>query len=107
MTDLLLEVESVPERRFDEVIEFIYKNFFPREVLAIASGLDRKTNPNTTETFIQWLHQGLSLVVVDKANNDRLAAVALNCFVDKSQVIMEDSCLEKEDRVIWCEKIPF
>lgn len=91
----------MPESRFEEALDFIYKEFFPREVLAIASGLDRKTNPGTTATFLKWLHQGLSVAIVDKANEGRIAGLALNCLLEKSEIIMDHSCLEWEDRVIW------
>nr|CAH0113729.1 unnamed protein product [Daphnia galeata] len=97
-----LAIEPLSENRHQEFIQFIYREFFPREPLALASGLAGKTNPKTIETFIQWMRQGVSLVVVDPESN-QIVAGALNCFVNKSQVLfdVDSSCMEDEDRCIW------
>lgn len=100
--DSCLNIEPLSENRHQEFIEFIYQDFFPREILALASGLARKTNPKTVETFTEWLLQGVSLVVIDPESN-QIVAGALNCLLKKSEILFDDdySCMEKEDRCIW------
>lgn len=97
-----LPVEPLPENRHQEFIEFIYREFFPREPLALASGLADKTNPKTIETFTQWMLQGVSLVVIDPETN-KIVAGALNCLLKKAETLFTEdySCMEKEDRCIW------
>lgn len=99
---MCLAVEPLSKDRHQEFIEFIYREFFPREPLALASGLAGKTNPKTIETFIQWMNQGISLVVIDPESN-QIVAGALNCYLNQSEVLfdVDYSCLEKEDRCIW------
>ena len=97
---MCLSIEPLSEERHQEFIEFIYREFFPREPLALASGLANKTNPNTIETFVQWMNQGISLVVIDPESNQIVAGV-LNCYLHKSDDMVDYNCLEKEDRCIW------
>ncbi|XP_046650337.1 uncharacterized protein LOC124341323 isoform X1 [Daphnia pulicaria] len=102
MKTCLAIVEPLTETRHQEFIDFIYREFFPREPLALASGLAGKTNPKTIETFVQWMGQGVSLVAIDP-ESDRIVAGALNCFVNKAQDLfdVDYSCMEEEDRCIW------
>lgn len=97
-----LAIEPLSENRHQEFIQFIYREFFPREPLALASGLAGKTNPKTIETFIEWMKQGVSLVVIDSQSN-QIVAGALTCFLNKSEVLFDNdySCMEEEDSSIW------
>ena len=97
-----LIIEPVPESRHQEFIDFFYRDFFPREPLALASGLAGKTNPKTKETFAGWLRDGVSLVIIDPESN-QIVAGALNCLLKKTEILFDPdySCMEKEDRVIW------
>lgn len=97
-----LTVEPLAESRHQEFIEFIYREFFPREPLALASGLAAKSNPKTVDTFVQWMHQGVSLVITDPETN-RIIAGALNCLLKKSDLLfdVDYSCMEEEDKCIW------
>jgi len=93
-------IEHVSEKRHLEFLDLVYQEFFPREVLAIASGLGTKTNPGTIQRFTEWLHQNYSIAVVDP-KTDRIVAVVLNCLVDKGQSVIDHSALAPEDQVIW------
>lgn len=96
-----LVVQPVPQERYDEFMSFIYSDFFPREPLALASGLASKTNDGTIASFKQWLHDGLSLMVVDP-DSDKIVAGTLSSLFSKQEPLFDDySCMADEDRCIW------
>lgn len=96
------EISPVPKERYREFVDFFYSEFFPREPLALASGLAEKTNSGTVDTFMEWLDQQLSLAIIDSETNQIVAGV-LNCYLKKSETLFDSeySCMQSEDRVIW------
>ena len=73
-----LVLEQVRPQRYDECADFIFEHFFPRERLAIASGLDKKPfygardlykNSMSQVHFIHliWFHFLMDLVWRDRA----------------------------------------
>jgi len=74
----------VEEDRYDEFMDHISRDFFPRESLALGSGLVKNhTADEVREVFGQYLSHGISLAVIDR-RTDRIVATALNRFVDQS-----------------------
>ena len=52
-----LVLEQVRPERFDECADFIFEHFFPRERLAIASGLDKKPFYGARDLYKNWMSQ--------------------------------------------------
>lgn len=96
-------ISRVPKERHGEFVDFFYREFFPREPLALASGLAAKTNPGTIDTFMQWLNQDLSMAVIDSETNHQFVAGVLNCTLNKTETLFDSdySCMQPEDRCIW------
>ena len=55
---------------FDECLDFFYAEFFPRERLAKASGLDRLMYTGARHIYSQWLAEGLSVALVDPGDGN-------------------------------------
>lgn len=95
-------LSPVPKERNREFVDFFYVEFFPREPMALASGLAENTNPDTIDSFVEWVNQDLSLAVID-SETDEIVAGVLNCTLNKSPspFASDYSCMQPEDRCIW------
>lgn len=98
MNDEKFITRQPKESEFKSILEFIDKDFLPRERLSIACGLRRNQDsskvddhsiqqehddePYEDDRFIPWLLDGVSLIAVDKEDGT-LAGVAVNFVVRK------------------------
>ena len=102
MADLVV-IEIVQEERYEEFVDFIYREFFPRERLAIASGLDRKPYLGLRHKYLQWLADGVSLVAIDR-QTDRIVGAVFNLVLERWSVPLSPSDyddMSPENRNIW------
>jgi ribosomal protein S18 acetylase RimI-like enzyme len=85
----IMAVENVIIRKAEEsdypaILEFIYEDFLPRELLSIVSGNVSNINQSARDDrFLHWLLDEVSLVAVD-TEDQTLAGIAVN-FVTKKE----------------------
>ena len=76
-------IRKAEKRDYEEILEFIYEDFLPRELLSIVSGNVNYINQSVRDDrFMHWLLDGVSLVAVD-AEDQTLAGIAVNFIVKK------------------------
>lgn len=76
-------IRKAEKRDYEEILEFIYEDFLPRELLSIVSGNVNYINQSVRDDrFMHWLLDGVSLVAVD-VEDQTLAGIAVNFIVKK------------------------
>ena len=75
-----IQIQIVDQGRHQQVIDFIYSDFYPRERLQYVAGLTASTYFNLVDEIVGYLNQGVSLVAVDTCT-DQLVGIAVNCIL--------------------------
>jgi len=75
-------ITTVKEDRYDEFINFIYKDFFPRESLIKTSGLDIKLDPKFHKQMETWLRDDISLIAID-LSTEQIIGICYNYITEK------------------------
>ena len=77
-------IRKAEESDYQAILEFIYEDFLPRELLSIVSGNVSNINQSARDDrFMHWLLDGVSLIAVD-TEDQTLAGIAVN-FVTKKE----------------------
>lgn len=74
-------VEIVEENRYQDVIDFIYSDFYPRERLQSAAGLSPGTYFNLVAEIMDYMKQGITLIATDPATNNQVIGIAVNTIL--------------------------
>ena len=82
MADYLV-ITAVGEGRYGEFIDFIDKEFWPRETLAKSTGLDNTPDLKFHQQVETYLREGSSFVAID-SRTDQIIGICLNYIMDKS-----------------------
>ena len=83
MGDSLI-IATVEENRYGECTDFLFKEFFPRESLAMSSGLDKEPDFKFGEQMKEWLREDISFIAID-SSTDQIVGICLNYILEKRQ----------------------
>lgn len=75
-----IRIEVANDGRFEEVIDHVYNDFYPRERLQSAAGLNAETFFELRDFLRKFLGQGLSWIAIDDST-DRVVAIAINSLL--------------------------
>lgn len=92
-----------PESRYDEFVDYVFNDFFPRESLALSSGLMEQLNDDFRVFIEKWLSEGISLITID-SSTDQIVGICLNYVLDESSGFPTDQSdtdeIQPLDRII-------
>ena len=99
MSECVLEVVK-DSSRFQQIIDYLYSEFYPRERLSFTAGLTRGTYFNLVGVITEYLKQGVSLVLTDPSNGDEIIGIAVNCIATEKDTFDYPDIIERGQRAV-------